>query len=222
MGIFTRVRDIISSNINAMLDKAEDPEKLVKLIIREMEDTLVEIKASCASAMAKKKRVERESETMTTRAREWADRAQLAVNKDREDLAREALLEKRRYTERGKALETESLQFDGIIQQYQEDILQLEEKLNAAREKQRLLAQRHAHANEKKRAQSQIRKFDSSNAVFRFEQFEQRVDRLEAEADLVNYGRKPSLKEEFAKLEGDEEIERELEALKASMKKESQ
>jgi phage shock protein A len=222
MGIFTRVRDIISSNINAMLDKAEDPEKLVKLIIREMEDTLVEIKASCASAMAKKKHVERESETMTTRAREWADRAQLAVNKGREDLAREALLEKRRYTERGKALETESLQFDGIIQQYQEDILQLEEKLNAAREKQRLLAQRHAHANEKKRAQSQIRKFDSSNAVFRFEQFEQRVDRLEAEADLVNYGRTPSLKEEFVKLEGDEEIERELEALKASMKKESQ
>jgi phage shock protein A len=168
--------------------------------------------------MAKKKHVERESEAMTTRAREWEDRAQLAVNKNREDLAREALLEKRRYTERGKALETESLQFDEIIQQYQEDIVQLEEKLNAAREKQRLLAQRHAHANEKKRAQSQIRKFDSSNAVIRFEQFEQRVDRLEAEADLVNYGRKPSLKEEFAKLEGDEELERELAALKAAAK----
>jgi len=125
MSIFTRVHDIISSNINAMLDKAEDPEKLVKLIIREMEDTLVEIKASCASAMAKKKHVERESEAMATRAREWEDRAQLAVNKNREDLAREALLEKRRYTERGKALETESLQFDEIIQQYQEDIVQL-------------------------------------------------------------------------------------------------
>jgi len=223
MGIFTRVRDIISANINAMLDKAEDPEKLVKLIIREMEDTLVEIKASCASAMAKKKRVLREIEVVEGRAKEWGDRAQLAVGKDREDLAREALVEKRRYTERRDALEVEAVQFDDLVAQYQQDIQQLEDKLASARERQRILIERHAHATEKKRAEEHIRRFDSSDAIVRFDKFEQRVDRLEAEADLVNFGRKSaSLKDEFAKLEGDEEIERELEALKASMKKESQ
>ena len=92
MGIFTRVRDIINANLNAMLDKAEDPEKLAKLMIREMEDTLVEIKASCAGSMAKKKRIERELQGVQERAREWRDRAQLAISKGREDLAREALL----------------------------------------------------------------------------------------------------------------------------------
>jgi phage shock protein A len=223
MVIFTRVLDIISANINAMLDKAEDPEKLVKLIIREMEDTLVEIKASCASSMAKKKRVQREIETVEGRAKEWYDRAQLALGKGREDLAREALVEKRRYTERRDALDVEAVQFDDLVAQYQQDIQQLEDKLAAARERQRILIERHAHATEKKRAEQHIRRFDSSDAIVRFEKFEQRVDRLEAEADLVNFGRKSaSLKDEFAKLEGDEEIERELEALKASMKKENQ
>ena len=222
MGIFTRVRDIISANINAMLDKAEDPEKLVKLMIREMEDTLVEIKASCAGAMAKKKRVERDTEIVQGRAKEWADRAQLAVGKGREDLAREALIEKRRQTERCAALESEALQFDAIVEQYQQDILQLEDKLNAARERQRILIQRHAHAADKKRAEQHIRRFDTSDAVVRFDKFEQRVDRLEAEADLVNFGRKPSLRDEFSKLEGDEDIDRELEALKASMTRENQ
>jgi phage shock protein A len=222
MGIFTRVRDIISSNINAMLDKAEDPEKLVKLMIREMEDTLVEIKASCAGAMAKKKQVQRDVEAAVARAQEWAGRAQMAVDKGREDLAREALIEKRRYTERVDAFRNEAAQFDEVIEQYQRDIVQLEDKLNAAREKQRVLAQRHVHAQEKKRAQSHIRRYDSSSALVRFDQFEQRVDRLEAEADLVNYGKKRGLREEFAKLEGDEEIERELAALKAASVKTSQ
>ena len=96
MGIFTRVRDIISSNLNTMLEKAEDPEKLVKLMIREMEDTLVEIKASCAGAMAAKKKIERDSGEVKDRSQAWADKAQLAIDKGREDLAREALLEKRR------------------------------------------------------------------------------------------------------------------------------
>jgi phage shock protein A len=173
--------------------------------------------------MAKKKRVQREIETVEGRAKEWHDRAQLALGKGREDLAREALIEKRRYTERCGALEVEAVQFDDLVAQYQQDIQQLEDKLAAARERQRILVERHAHATEKKRAEQHIRRFDSSDAIVKFEKFEQRVDRLEAEADLVNFGRKSaSLKDEFAKLEGDEEIERELEALKASMKKENQ
>ena len=105
MGVFSRLSDIISSNLNAMLDKAEDPEKLIRLMIQEMEDTLVEIKASCAGVMAAKKKVQRELAEVHTRALQWGNKAQLAVNKGREDLAREALIEKRRYRERANALE---------------------------------------------------------------------------------------------------------------------
>ncbi len=214
MGIFTRVRDIISSNINSMLDKAEDPEKLVKLMIREMEDTLVEIKASCAGAMASKKKIQRAHEEAKERASQWGDKAQLAVNKGREELAREALLEKRRYQERVDSLAGEAAQVDGLVEQYQSDIMQLEEKLASAREKQRVLVQRHIHAQGKKRAQQDIRRADATDAILRMEQFENRIERMEAEADLVNFGRKRSLEDEFAAIEDDEELERELAELK--------
>ncbi len=214
MGIFTRVRDIISSNINAMLDRAEDPEKLVKLMIQEMEDTLVEIKASCAGVMANKKKVQRQLTEVEKRAEEWGSKAELAVSKGREDLAREALLERRRYRERAEAMQNEAAQCDGLVEQYQSDITQLEERLNAAREKQRILVQRHIHANRKKRAQSDIRRADTSDVMARFENFENRIERMEVEADLINYGRKPTLEEEFSRLEGDEELENELKALK--------
>jgi len=219
MGIFTRLSDIISSNINAMLDKAEDPEKLIRLMIQEMEDTLVEIKASCAGVMATKKRVQRELEEARTRARQWGEKAQLAVNKGREDLAREALLEKRRYRERANALEKELSQCDALVEQYQADMSQLEDKLGAAREKQRLLVQRHIHAQRRKRARQEIRRLDTADALIRFEQLENRIERMEAEADLVNFGRKPPLEAEFARLEGDEEIEKELQTLKTSAAK---
>ena len=217
MGIFTRVRDIISSNINAMLDKAEDPEKLVKLMIREMEDTLVEIKASCAGAMATKKKIQREADDVRRRDKEWGDKAQLAVDKGREDLAREALMEKKRYRERADAIERESAQCDALVEQYQADIIQLEDKLALAREKQRVMVQRHVHATRKKQAQENIRRSETAGALARFESFEQRIDRIEAEADLVNLGVKtsPSLEDEFFKLAEDEEIEKELQALKA-------
>lgn len=215
MGIFTRVRDIISSNINSMLDKAEDPEKLVRLMIREMEDTLVEIKASCAQAIANKKRVQRQLEETVVHAREWGDKAQLAVDKGREDLAREALLAKRRYIERGETLTNELDQFDEIIDHYQDDIVKLEEKLATARDKQRVLTQRHVRAQDKRRTESNIRRVETSDAMMRFEQFENRIERMEADADLINYGRKPvGLREQFAQLETDEDIERELAALK--------
>jgi phage shock protein A len=216
MGIFTRVRDVISSNINAMLDKAEDPEKMIKMIVREMEDTLVEVKASCAGAMATKKKIARELTAVQARADEWAGKARLAVDKGREDLAREALLEKRRYLARVDALNEELAQCDSLVEQYQSDITQLEEKLTMAREKQRVLVQRHIHAQKKKQAENHIRKVDTADAMARFETFEHRIDRMEAEADLVNYGRKPTLDDEFAKLEGDEALERELSDLKAS------
>ncbi len=219
MGIFTRVRDIISANLNAMLDKAEDPEKFIRLMIKEMEDTLVEIKSSCAGAMATKKKIERDCQTVETRASQWGEKAQLAVDKGREDLAREALIRKRHYTERRVALQKERTECDSLIRQYQEDIAQLESKLGTVREKQRLLIQRHIHAQKWKRAQEDLRRLDSSEAFVRLEQFENRIERMEAEVDLMNPGpsTESQLAEEFARLEGDEEVEKELARLKATV-----
>jgi phage shock protein A len=217
MGIFTRVRDIIASNINSMLDKAEDPRKLVKLMIREMEDVLVEVKASCAGAMASQKRVQRAADEARGRAEEWDHRARLAVEKGREDLAREALAEKRRYAERTESLEAEVAEHETLVGQYRGEIVQLEEKLSVAREKQRILVQRQIHAQRKKRAEEGIRKAETSDAFTRIETLENRIERMEAEADLVNLGRKPSLEEEFERIEHDEELERDLEELKSKM-----
>ena len=214
MGIFTRFRDIISSNINAMLDRAEDPEKLIKLMIREMEDTLVELKASCAGVMATSKRVQRELEQIEELARNWGEKAELAVSKERDDLAREALVERRKYMERKESLELELVEHDSLIQQYQEDILQLEEKLDSARDKQRLLVQRHIHAKRKKSAQEEIRRVDSSDVVLKFEELENRIERMEFEADLINFGKKSTLEEDIEKLTVDDEIEKQLQALK--------
>ena len=219
MGIFTRFRDIISSNINAMLDKAEDPEKLIRLMIREMEDTLVEIKASCAGAMAHSKKVQRQFDEARSREKHWNDRAALAVGKGRDDLAREALLEKRRYSDRAVAFDKELTESTALIEQYQDDIRQLEEKLGSAREKQRMLVQRHIHATRKRRAQEEIRRMDTAEAIYKFDELENRIQRMEAEADLVNYGRKPRLEGEFDSLLMDDEIEKELKRLKSTLKK---
>lgn len=214
MGIFTRFRDIVSSNINAMLDKAEDPEKLIKLMIREMEDTLVELKASCAGVMAGSKKLERQIDEVRDRVSYWGDKAPLAVSKGRDDLAREALIQKRKYAERVGSLETELKEHEALIDEYQEDIRQLEDKLASAREKQRMLVQRHIHASRKRKAQEEIRRMDSSDAMYRFEDLENRIERMEADAELVNYGAKGSLEAEFEQLGLDEDIEKELNALK--------
>ena len=214
MGIFTRFRDIVSSNINAMLDRAEDPEKMIKLMIREMEDTLVELKASCAGVMADAKKVARRLDEAADRASSWQAKAALAVERNRDDLAREALQEKRRHSRLADALAHEKTELHSLIQQYQDDIRQLEDKLKSAREKQRLLIQRHIHARRRIRAQEEIRRMDSSDAVLKFEAMEERIDRMETEADLVNFGRKENLEEELDRLTLDDEIEDELQALK--------
>jgi phage shock protein A len=215
MGIFTRFRDIISSNVNSMLDKAENPEKLIKLMIQEMEDTLVEIKASCAGTMASRARVLRALDEAKSRLGNWQTKAQLAVDKGREDLAREALVEKRNFREQVEALDKEAEQLSEIINQYQSDIEQLEEKLANTRNKHRVLVQRHIHAQKRRQAQTNIRQVDNSDAFVRFDQFESRIDRLEAEADLINVPRKPTLEDQFKRLETDEEIEKELQSLKS-------
>ena len=221
MGIFTRFRDIVSSNINAMLDRAEDPEKLIKLMIREMEDTLIELKAACAGVIAGRKKLQRRRDNVAARTEQWQARANLAVDKDRDDLAREALNEKRRFAELSDSLHQELLEHEDMVTKYQEDIRLLENKLDSAREKQRMLIQRHIHARRKKRAQEEIRRMDNFEAIARFDDLENRIERMEAEADLVNFGKKPSIEEEFDNLMMDDDIENELAALKSARKKSS-
>ena len=215
MGIFTRFRDIVSANINAMLDRAEDPEKMIKLMIREMEDTLVELKVSCAGVIAGRKKVERRLDEVVARERLWAERASLAVHRGKDDLAREALVEKRRFAGMAEALRQEIADHGSLIEQYQRDMLELEDKLASAKEKRNLLVQRHRRATGKKRAQEEIRRMDSSESMARFEKLESRIEQMEAEADLVNFGRKPTVDEQFDDLGRDEEIEKELEKIKA-------
>jgi len=219
MGIFTRFRDIISSNINSMLDSAEDPEKMIRMMIREMEDTLVEIKASCAGVMANSKKVQRQVADARARETDWNGKAELAVAKGRDDLAREALVEKRRYAQRSEALSEELEELNALVDKYKSDIRQLEEKLRNAREKQRVLVQRHIHARRKRRAEEEIRRVDSAESILRFDQFENRIERMESEANLVNYGKKSDLEERIDQLASDDEIEQELAALKSKEKK---
>ena len=202
-----------------MLDKAEDPEKLIKLMIREIEDTLVELKAACAGVMANRKKIQRQMETIQSRIDYWNQNAGLAIAKGRDDLAREALVEKRRCSERADTLDQELMEFNNLVEQYQDDIRQLEDRLQSAREKQRLLVQRHIRARRKKRTQEEVRRADGSETVFKFEQLENRIERMEAEADLVNFGRKPVLQEEFDNLLVDDEIEEELQNLKSELEK---
>jgi phage shock protein A len=222
MGIFSRFRDIVNSNINAMLDKAEDPEKLIKLMIQEMEDTLVELKASCAGAMASRARVLRTEQTASEKADNWAAKARLAMEKGREDLAREALTERRAFADEAEARRSEAENLTEIITKYQDDIQQLEEKLVAARNKHRVLVQRHIQARHRRTAQEKIRTAETSDAMARFDSFESRIDRMEADADLVNFGRKNSLDEEFASLERNDKVEDELNALKEEVEKRRQ
>ncbi len=216
MGIFTRFRDIVSANINAMLDRAEDPEKMIKLMIREMEDTLIEIKSSCAGVIAGRKKVERRLAEVEERKSLWEQRAELAVTKGRDDLAREALVEKRRFSELAETLQKEVAEHDGLIEQYQDDIRELENKLHSAKEKKRILVQRHRKAQSKKRAQEDIRRMDSSDNMARFDHLESRIERMEAEADMVNFGNSDNIQDEFEELKSDEDIEKELAKLKAA------
>ena len=216
MGIFTRFKDIVASNMSSMLDKAEDPEKLIKLMIREMEDTLIEIKSSCANAIANQKKVQRLLDDIQEKENFWANKAELAVEKGKDALARQALQEKRRYTQRTEAVAIELTELEMIIEQYRDDICELENKLKSAREKQRLLVQRHIRANGKKRAQEEIRRAGSTEIMLKFEELENHIERMEAEADLVNYGRPSTLEDEFDALEADDDIEAELNKLKSS------
>ncbi|HAK46681.1 MAG TPA: phage shock protein A [Spirochaeta sp.] len=218
MGVFTRFKDIVNSNINSMLDKAEEPEKMINLMVREMEDTLVELKTSCAASMADKSKTERERDVLKEKMERWDGRAKLAIEKGRDDLAREALVEKKAVTNQFELIENDLVQFDAIIDESKANIVQLEEKLETVKQKRRILIQRGVHANEKMKARQAVKNASGVDATMRFEELEGRIERMEADADMVYSGFSDPSENEFSKMEHESEIEDELASLKKSMK----
>lgn len=219
MGIFSRMTDIINSNINAMLDQAEEPEKMVRLIIQEMEDTLVEVRSSSARVIADRKAASRRLEQVQEEANSWEEKAKLAVTKGREDLARAALQEKRAIEEELALVQAELDTTDEHIEQLNNEVSQLQQKLDDARAKQKALGMRSKTVESRIKVKRQIQREALDNAFTRFEHFERRMDTLESQLEAMDVGRDvpPDLAAQITALEDDEKISEELERLKSRM-----
>lgn len=216
MGIFSRLGDIINSNINAMLDKAEDPEKMIRLMIQEMEDTLVDLKSSCAAKMATRAEMERDYNELTEKFERWKSRAILAVEKKRDDLAKEALLEKKQYQTQLEFAQKDLDTYNKLIEEGKNNIGQLESKLEEVILRHKMLIQRGIHATEKRKARNLVSNATGVRAMLRFGELENRIEKVEADADLAGSS-SDNLEKQFGKLESDEIIEKELETLKKTL-----
>jgi phage shock protein A len=223
MGIFSRFADIINSNISALLDKAEDPEKMIRLIIQEMEDTLVEVRTNSAKAIADKKELARKVASIDDQIEDWQNKATLALNKQRDDLARAALIEKQKLQSVLKSLHTEQTLVEETIDKLTGEITKLESKITETRAKQQALAIRSQSAVNRRNVQRHLHTSRTEEAMSKFEQYSRKVDELEAEADLyAQSAQGKSLDQEFAELQAQDEIEQELAKLKKQMQQDQQ
>ena len=219
MGIFTRLTDIINSNINAILDKAEDPEKIIRMIIQEMEDTLVEVRSSAARAIADQKDIARKVRRLKEIEAEWERKAHLALSKGREDLAKAALVEKAETIETAKHLVAESAHLSEALKHHEDDVVKLEAKLREAKAKKAVIDARMRSATNHLRVRRNLHDNRILDTFERFDRVETRIDRLEAEAESFDIGRGRTLADEINELERNEDIEKELTALKSRMGK---
>jgi phage shock protein A len=218
MSIFSRLADIMNANINSLLDRAEDPEKTIRLMIQEMEDTLVDARATAARTIADRKEIERRLARLGEAEAEWERKAELALNKGREDLAKAALVEKQRIAQSVAALSEELGQLSGLLDRHGDDIAKLEKKLAEVKAKQKAILARHDSAAS--RLEVRQRTYDGrvQEAMTRFERMERRIDNTEAEVEAFDLGRGKDLAEEIADLETDTAVEAELAALKERLK----
>ena len=210
MGVFNRVKDIISANVNLLLDKAEDPSKMLRLMIQEMEDTIIDLKSSCAAQLAEKKTLTRKLDEADSKVTQWEERAKLALEKNREDLAKEALLEKKNWKEKLTFLEKNLETITNSVDCSREDIINLEKKLLSVKTKYKELQYRVKEAEDSKK----INQYNTQSKIF---EMERHVDRMEAKLDGESFG-KSSLEDEFSRLEDNNSIDEELENLKKSIK----
>jgi phage shock protein A len=214
MGIFTRFSDIVNSNINSILDKAEDPEKIVRLMIQEMEDTLVEVRSAAARSIADKKDLNRKLGRLESEQADWDAKAELALRKDREDLAKAALVEKSRATAAVDLIKSDYNAIDEGLGKLNEDISRLEEKLLDAKARQKSLLARHKTANSRLAARKKIHDYKIDDAMVRFEQYTRRIDDVEGRIEAYDLGLPKDLNHEFAGLVAEESVARELDDLK--------
>ncbi len=214
MGIFTRFTDIVNANLNSMLDKAENPEKMIRMIIQEMEETLVEVRSTAARSIAEKKTILREIRLLEASINQWQQKAELALTKDREDLARAALTEKQNAQAKIAAVQEDLQQLDEHLNAIQEDSQRLQTKLAEAKRKQEAytLRQQSAQVRLKVRTKAQMHNID--DAIVKFERYQQKIDRLEAEVESYEFTENQDLDSQFKALEQDENIEQELAQLK--------
>ncbi|KKW93544.1 MULTISPECIES: phage shock protein PspA [Sphingobium] len=218
MGIFSRTRDIIAANVTDLLDRAEDPAKMIRMIILEMEETLVEVRASAARTIADQKEMRRHIAKLQGLQDSWTEKAQLALSKEREDLAKAALLEKQKAADMAEQLSHEIEVLDESLRASEEDIAKLQAKLREARARQNSLVTRMESAQNRLRVREAYAGEKVNDAFARFEMLERRVDMAEGRADAAGLGQQPkTLEEEIAELRSSDKVDAELAALKAQM-----
>jgi phage shock protein A len=220
MGIFSRTRDIIAANFTDLLDKAEDPAKMIRMIILEMEETLVEVRASAARTIADQKEMRRHIGKLGSLQESWTEKAELALSKGREDLAKAALVEKQKAADMAGQLSGEIGVLDEALRSSEEDIAKLTGKLREARTRQNSIATRLESAQNKFKLRDLYAGPKMQDAFSRFEIMERRVDMAEGRAEVAGYGAPPkTLDEEIAELKAAEKVEAELAAMKARVGK---
>ena len=216
MSIFSRMTDIVNSNLNALLDKAEDPEKMVRLIIQEMEEALVEVRSTSARAIADRKEVERQQAWHRGEAVEWERKAEVAVRKGRDDLAKGALVESNRAREAADALSGELALLEETLARLNEDVGALQAKIKDAKARQNAIILRGKTAHTRLGVRRTLRDHNIDDAIVRFETYERKIDDLEGQVEAYDMGQK-TLAEEIADLEADEGVDAQLSELKARL-----
>ena len=213
MNVFSRVMDIVNSNINSLLDKAEDPEKMIRLMIKEMEDTIIESKTACAAKMAEEKRIIKKADELKSSINRWESRAILAIGHGKDDLAKEALIEKKNCINDLNKKEKELVNIDEYIKESKDDINQLEEKLKSTKAKHKAIQERAKHAEEERKAQEALHNADK----YSFDDINEKINKMESMNDLNKEAEEETLEQKFAKMEGMSDIEKELHELKKKL-----
>lgn len=222
MGIFSRLADIANSNLNALLASAEDPEKIIRLIIQEMEDTLVEVRSSAVRSIAERRELERRVESLKREEDDWQAKAELALTRGREDLARGALLARSHRAQARASVEQQVAQLVASLSQQNEDITKLQTKLADAKQREASFATRRATAGNRIKVREKLHDERINDAFLRFETAERQLDQMEGRVEAYDLGRTPplrgpTLEEELANLAADASMNEELEALRARL-----